>query len=179
MPATASESWRKAPERLPVNRVAPCLEESVYEEAPLPKWMAVHEEGEPERGQPYLWLARFRSSPVAPHRRGQDDPVTAALRVLEGPEDTLRRTILNETIEAKIATVGQLLSERLNHLVEDRVDAVLKERAEAHLRASVLVQDFISQLREKAAGVPLLPPEEAWKHVDFSAVYDEEEEGEE
>ncbi|MFL5383938.1 MAG: hypothetical protein ACJ8GN_15560 [Longimicrobiaceae bacterium] len=104
--------------------------------------------------------------------------MTAALRVLEGPEDTLRRTILNETIEAKVATVGQLLTERLNALISDRVDAVLKERAEAHLRASVLVQDFISQLREKAAGVPLPPPEEAWKHVDFAAVY-EEEEGEE
>ena len=39
------------------------------------------------------------------------------------------------------------------------------------------MQDFMSQLREKAAGVPLPPPEEAWKHVDFAAVYDGGEEG--
>lgn len=143
-----------------------------FEPPEYPLDWTVQEDPEPDRD---LWRTlRHRARFTTAEPRMPPDPVRAALCVVEDRDIARLRVILTQEMQA----AATALQERLNRAVEERVDAVLKERAEAHLRASVLVQDFISQLREKAAGVPLPPPEEAWKHVDFAAVY-EEEEGEE
>ena len=189
MSVRAMDAWRTAPEKH-VNRVRACFtDDSSERSGESGNWVAVRGDIESERdyvlmsdyevvpsgaelGYGVFHIGFLRAKALRSKDRIAQDPVHAALSVLEKPEVSNWRMFLNQNIESGFESVAA----RMDAIIRDRVDAVISERDAARLRARGMVQDLLARLREKTtSGVELIPAEEAWKNVDFSVFHDEEE----
>lgn len=105
------------------------------------------------------------------------DPAAAALAVLVGPSNEARfHSYWTQHLTRRLDAFEQEFEERIERLVNERVELALSEREQARQRADGVFQNVLAQLREKAKGVQLPPPEEAWKMINLLAPDDEDEE---
>lgn len=121
------------------------------------------------------WL-RCRTILEQQEHESSIDPTEAWLRLWVGSAEARWRAYQTQQIEDRLAAIEHSLDERIDQLVKERVEEALAERTESRRRADALVQDVIAKLREKTKNVRMLPPEEAWKMIDFSTLYEADEE---